>query len=474
MAKPGLVRVVEAFSVASKPSSRPDSTHPEDLSLPLTFFDLRWLRFSPSQSLFFYEMPSFDASHFFDSILPKLKTSLSATLQHFVPLAGNLTWPLDFPEPLLRYLKGNAIMLTIAESDADFHRLISSNNFDIEAKQYHPLVPQLAMSHEKAAVLALQITVFSNGGFSIGSAMHHAVFDGLSALLFFKFWGHLCKHGGGEGGGPPPLPSYDRKVIKDPAGLQEIYSNDWLRLGGPNNRSLLPLEVKRPGDSIRGTFEFTRAKIETLRRSVMRTMMTKNKEQADHSKLLHLSTFSLTCAYTWVCLVRAEETKTERVFFIIPVDCRSRLDPPLPPTYFGNCIAGHRAVAETNDLLGEDGMFVALKAISDVIKSFDKTLLEGAETWVSRMFNTLQPSAGRIIPAAGSPRFEFYDAADFGWGRPTKHEVVSIDRTGTISFQESKNGGGGVEVGLVLKKHYMEAFASLFAKDLEENLSRIQ
>ncbi|CAN6708370.1 unnamed protein product [Malus baccata var. baccata] len=491
MAKPGLVRVVEVCSVASKPSSRPDSTHSEDLSLPLTFFDLRWLRFPPSQSLFFYEMPSFDASHFFDSILPKLKTSLSATLskpfllrnafirriillrfytysnnfwnvyhhflknvpplsttifdlnfqhilpklktslsatlQHFVPLAGNLTWPLDFPEPLLRYLKGNAIMLTIAESDADFHRLISSNNFDIEAKEYHPLVPQLAMSYEKAAVLALQIT------------LHHAVFNGLSALLFFKFWGHLCKHGGGEGGGPPPLP--------------KIYSNDWLRLGGPNNRSLLPLEVKRPGDSIRGTFEFTRSKIETLRWSVMRTMMIKNMEQADHSKLLHLSTFSLTCAYTWVCLVRAEETKTESIFHHscgLPVTLR----PSSTASLFREL---HRRTSS-------DGMLVALKAISDVIKSLDKSLLEGAETWVSRMFNTLQPSADRIIPAA----------ADFGWGRPTKHEVVSIDRTGTMSFQESKNGDGGVEVGLVLKKHYMEAFASLFAKDLEENLSRMQ
>ncbi|XP_048435013.1 phenolic glucoside malonyltransferase 2-like [Pyrus x bretschneideri] len=474
MAKPSSVKVVEVCSVAPKPSSGPDSAHLEDLSLPLTFFDLHWLRFPPSQSLFFYEMSSFNASHFFDSILPKLKTSLSATLQHFVPLAGNLTWPLDSPEPFLSYLKGNTIMLTIAESDADFHHLISTNNFDIEVKEYHSLVPQLAMSHEKVAVLALQITVFSKGGFSIGSAMHHAASDGLSALLFFKIWGHLCKHGGGEEGVPPPLPSYDRKVINDPAGLHEIYSNDWLRLGGPNNRSLLPLEVKRPGDSIQATFEFTHAKIETLRRLAMRTMMTKNKEQGDHSKLFHLSTFSLTCAYTWVCLVKAEETKTERVFFIIPVDCRSRLDPPLPPTYFGNCIAGHLAVAETKDLLGEDGMLVALKAIRDVIKSLDKTLLEGAETWVSRMFNTLQPNADRIIPADGSPRFEFYDAADFGWERPTKHELVSIDKTGTMSFQESKNGDGGVEAGLVLKKHYMEAFASLFAKGLEENLTHMQ
>ncbi|RXH89756.1 hypothetical protein DVH24_032113 [Malus domestica] len=374
MAKPGSVKVIEVRGVAPKPSLPPNSAHPEDLSLPLTFFDLRWLRFPPPQHLFFYNMPSFDTSHFFDSVLPKLKTSLSATLQHFVPLAGNLIWLLDSPKPLLSYIKGDAVSLTIAESDADFHRLISSNNFDIEAKEYHPLVPQLAASHDKAAVLALQITVFPKDGFSIGSAMHHAACDGLSAISFFKFWGHFCKHG--EGGGLPPLPSHNKKVIKDPSGLQAIYSNEWLRLGGPNNRSLMLLEARGPGDGIRGTFEFTRAKIEMLRR-VMRIMMAKKKEQADHSKLLHLSTYLLTCAYTWVCLLWAEEIKTEKtLLYYQPI----------------SGIAGHRAVAETKRLLGEDGLLVALNAISEVIKSLDKTLLEEAETWVSRIFNAvLQP-----------------------------------------------------------------------------------
>ncbi|RXH68252.1 hypothetical protein DVH24_028399 [Malus domestica] len=476
MAKPGSVKVVEVCRVAPKPSSQPDSAHPDDLSLPLTFFDLRWLRFPPPQILFFYEISSFDTSYFFDSILPNLKTSLSATLQHFVPLAGNLTWPQDSSKPLLSYVLGDTLSLTVAESDADFHRLTSSNNFDIKAKEYHPLVPQLAVSHEKAAVLALQITVFPNSCFSIGSAMHHVVLDGLSAFSFFNLWGYLCKHGGGGGEGSPSSPSYDRKLIKDPAGLQAIYLNEWLRLGGPNNRSLMPLEVKGSGDSIRGTFEFTSAKIQMLRHSVMAAMMAKEKKkQSDHdSKQLHLSTFSLTCAYTWVCLVRAEDTKTDKVLFAINVDCRPRLDPPLPVTYFGNCVAAHRAVAETKDLLGEDGLFVALKAISEVIKSLDKTLLDGAETWVSRMLNTRQSSGtDRVIPISGSHRLDFYGAADFGWGRPKKYEIVSIDGSGAISLQESKNGDGGVEVGLVLEKRCMEAFASLFANGLEDMRSLV-
>nr|XP_028953308.1 phenolic glucoside malonyltransferase 1-like [Malus domestica] len=188
----------------------------------------------------------------------------------FVYCMRNLTWPQESSKPLLSCVTGDAVSLTIAESDTDFHRLTSSNNFDIKAKD-----------------------------------PHHVVLDGLSAFSFFNLWGYPCKHGGGEGEGSPPSPSYDRKVITDPAGLQAIYLNEWLRLGGPNNRSLMPLEIS--GDSIRGTFEFTGAKIQMLRRSVMAAMMAEEKKkQADHdSKLLHLSTFSLTCAYTWGCFVRA-------------------------------------------------------------------------------------------------------------------------------------------------------------------------
>ncbi|KAB2621052.1 phenolic glucoside malonyltransferase 2-like [Pyrus ussuriensis x Pyrus communis] len=110
---------------------------------------------------------------------------------------------------------------------------------------------------------------------------------------------------------------------------------------------------------------------------------------------------------------------------------------------FENCLARHRAVVETKRLLGEDGLLVSLNAISEVIKSLDKTFLVGAETWVSRIFNTNEARGG------------------------------SIDGTRAISFQKSKNGDGGVEVGLVLEKRYMEAFASLFAEGFEEKLSRM-
>ncbi|KAL0015111.1 hypothetical protein SO802_002180 [Lithocarpus litseifolius] len=56
---------------------------------------------------------------------------------------------------------------------------------------------------------------------------------------------------------------------------------------------------------------------------------------------------------------------------------------------------------------------------------------------------------------------------DFGWGKPTKVEMISIDKTGAIRVSETRDGSGGIEIGMVLNKHVMEESASVFAKGLE-------
>ncbi|CAL9018587.1 unnamed protein product [Prunus brigantina] len=311
--------------------------------------------------------------------------------------------------------------------------------------------------------MALQITLFPSRGFSIGTCMHHAILDGKSSTLFLKSWAHLCKHGGLLL--PDQLKPFYGKVIKDPAGLESIYLNHFLNLDRPENRSLMCTlwEAPVPPDSVRGTFEFTSTNIQALRHLVMK------KQQQQQYQSVHFSTFSLTCAYAWVCLAKskAKEIRGEKIAMIFSIDCKSRLDPPLPASYFGNCIAGSRVVVETKGMLGEDGLVLAINAIREAIKGLDnKGFLNGAENWVSTLYSSdAQTNHFILTSVAGSNRFQIYDT-DFGWGRPRRTEVVSIDKTGAISLSDSKNGGGGVEIGLVLKKQYMDAFAALFAQGL--------
>lgn len=444
-----LVKTLEICQVS--PSLTHDSlnsTFPK--SLPLTFFDILWLRFPPIHRLFFYE--SLSSIH---SIIPKLKHSLSLTLQHFLPLAGNLTWPQNTHKPIITFSNENGVSLTISETSMNFH-LLSTNTTFQKAEECHCLIPQLPVSHERSSVMALQITLFPKFGFSIGITTHHAVLDGRTSTSFMKCWAKISKLGSNSPSLVAELmPFYDRSLIKDPKEVENIYLNTWLNHQGPNNKSLKLWEFKLQSNLVRGTFQLTRETLEKLRRF----LSTKSNIQ------FRLSTFVITCSYIWVCLVKALGKRDKKTRLAFPVDCRSRLKPVLPPTYFGNCIRGRVAVAETEGLSGQDGVTTAMESINETITSLSKDdILNGLEKLPLLMFGK---HTERIdFQIAGSPLFEVY-STDFGWGRSKKVDMTSIDGTGAISLSDGKDGNGGIEIGLVLKVLEIEAFASVFCKGLE-------
>ena len=120
--------------------------------------------------LFFYEA-SHPPTTFSEIILPNLERTLSLTLQHYLPLAGNQIWPKDSAKPVVQYVEGDAVLVTAAESHSDFYRL-SSNNF-LESNEVNPYLPYLSTSDTRAPVMALQVTLFPKVGFSIDYVTHH-------------------------------------------------------------------------------------------------------------------------------------------------------------------------------------------------------------------------------------------------------------------------------------------------------------
>ncbi|KAF5748925.1 putative Anthocyanin 5-aromatic acyltransferase [Tripterygium wilfordii] len=152
MASNDSLKIVEVSKVAPfNDSSEPLS----ELRLPITLFDAFWFRFPPVERVFYYRLtePS-DPISCNSVILPKLKHTLSLTLRHFLPLAGNLTWPSRAPQPFILYTPNDGVSLTVAESDADFDRV--SGDKPRGAIESHTLVPELAISEKTASLLALQ------------------------------------------------------------------------------------------------------------------------------------------------------------------------------------------------------------------------------------------------------------------------------------------------------------------------------
>nr|TKS12688.1 phenolic glucoside malonyltransferase 1-like [Populus alba] len=330
----------------------------------------------------------------------------------------------------------------------------------------HPCVPKLSTSDVKASIIALQITLFPNKGFSIGCTTHHAVLDGKSSILFMKAWAHICKHNSCLL--PTELiPFLDRTVVQDPEGIDIEYSNNWSSInqasGDSNARSLKPFPSREaPPTSVRATFKFSREDIKKLRERIL-SQLDKVSDKKD-TEAIHLSSFAITLSYALACLVKARGLKSDdTIMFGIAADCRARLDPPIPTNYFGNCVFLHVAVL-AGSAMQDDGIVFVAQKVSEVIKRIEKAALEGAKEKVKKVM-AIEPA---VIPVgvAGSARFEVY-GVDFGWGRPKNVEVTSIDRTGAISMAESKGESGGVEIGLVLKKEVMEIFENLFVSGLK-------
>ncbi|CAN0839191.1 Malonyl-CoA:anthocyanidin 5-O-glucoside-6''-O-malonyltransferase [Linum grandiflorum] len=459
-------RVIETCQIT--PSPIPTS----DFSLPLTFFDTLWLKSAPVERIFFYRLPSSDV----DVIVPRLKRSLSLALGHFLPLAGKLTWPENADIPFVLYTKNDCVSLTIAESTDDKSFDLLSRDAARDASLSRAYVPSLGVSGSNAAVLALQVTVFPRQGFCVGVTSRHAVLDGKSFVLFMKAWAHVSKElGNGDGGGKLTealTPFIDRTTVNDPDGIALEDVKTWTAVNNGSNspRSLeLKSESIRPvtiSNQVRGTFKLSRTDINKLKKIAQGQLETV--ENHDHKQAIEpksLSTFVVTLAHTLVCMAKAKELGDDKsVIFGFMADCRSRLDPPLPANYFGNCVVGGPVPAmKIGDLVHDGGVAHVALTIIEMIKKVDHNALEGAHGKLGRIMQLVpKDKEGLIgIGVAGSPRLGFYDV-DFGFGRPKKVEITSIDRTSAISMAESGDGSDGVEIGVIMLKHEMEKFASLF------------
>ncbi|EOA15413.1 hypothetical protein CARUB_v10007455mg [Capsella rubella] len=436
-------------------------------NLPLTFFDLHFMKSLPTQQVMFYKLTESSSSResFHSLILPKLELSLSIVLRHYLPLAGCLSWEPKDPKPCIVVSKHDTVSLTIAETGLDFS--FASGNGIRPATYLHPLIPELLTSDDLAAVITLQITLFPNQGFCIGIASHHAVLDGKTLTMFIKSWAHICSLQ--EHNKPPLLPEdltpcFDRTVLNILSGPETKMLELFLSLSKDNDdlRSLkLPPHKDISSDIVRATLELTPKQIEKLRERV--------KNESSLSPLeLHLSTFVISYAHVWTCMVKARGGNANRpVHFVYAADFRHWLDPQVPTGYFGNCvflISWFEYQART--FLGENGFVKAVEILSDSVKSLSsrgiKSICEDFVEGSKKMIPNAQ-----IGSVAWSPQFGLYES-DFGWGRPAKTEVVSIDRNEAFAMSERRDEPGGMEIGVCLKKSEMDIFLSLFKNGLSD------
>jgi hypothetical protein len=438
------IRVHDTTLVSPSPS-------PPETSLPLTFFDIFWLNSPPVERLFFYHLsPDADVA----TIVSNLKESLHHAVRAFYPLAGRLRLtPGTSDRYELYYRPGDAVTFTVAECAADDADDIDSLTTDDprEVSKIAPLVPPLP---EGGGLLALQATLLpARRALAIGVTLHHAACDGSGSTHFLHTWAAACS--GAEARPPPPV--IDRTLLHDPRGLYDIFfqsvpSSDVMEL------------VKMSDDQLIATFTLSKDDLQRVKDAVADEAARRGVAPPPRCSSL-VATFG----FVWSCLQRAKEScgassgeGSTMSYMIFPVDHRSRMEPPLPDKYLGNCVGPALPKAPKGELVapGEGGIFSACAAVASAIDEAVRDIgTSSMDAWIDRV---LEASVAGPLSVAGSPRFRVYEL-DFGFGRPTKVDIVSVARTGAMAVAEGRRSAGGMEVGVSLQPADMDRFQKCFA-----------
>nr|CAD1820132.1 unnamed protein product [Ananas comosus var. bracteatus] len=136
-----------------------------------------------------------------------VKDALSKVLVHYYPLAGRLA--ISAEGKLIVHCTGEGAVLVEAEADCDMEDV-----GDI-TKPDPPTLGKLVYNIPGAKnileipPLVVQVTKFRCGGFVLGLAMNHCMFDGLGAMEFVNSWGETAR--GLQLSVPPVL---DRTVLR--------------------------------------------------------------------------------------------------------------------------------------------------------------------------------------------------------------------------------------------------------------------
>ncbi|XP_058757032.1 malonyl-coenzyme A:anthocyanin 3-O-glucoside-6''-O-malonyltransferase-like [Vicia villosa] len=439
-------------------------------SLPLTFLDLPFAGPKYVERQFFYKFPH-PTNHFHQTTLPSIKHSLSLTLQYFFPLVGNLHCPPPPHKPFILCTQNDALTLTVIESSADFNNL-SSNHHPKSVTDFNHLVPKLTQKIDLDdndtlifSLMALQVSFFPNHGICIAISYCH-VMDDYFCNYFMKSWSFIHKKC--ELVDMKSLPCFDRQILKDPKGLENILLKGYFEQRKTwKNRFLLPSQTieEEHQDYVKTTIIFTKEEIEGMKRWILKKWKT-NYHEIEAPKFL--SSFVVTCAFVWATMVKTinrnnndDDEKDE--YFCFVGDCRERLGYQIPDGYFGNCLTLCFAIVKRKDVKGKYGFVNTVKAIQDAITKMKNDPLEDAEKW-DAMFKKVFMSGNHLL-VSGSPKFNVYET-DFEFGNPIKVEMM-MHSSKDISLAESGDKKGGLEVGLISKAEELEHLYSLIEQGID-------
>jgi shikimate O-hydroxycinnamoyltransferase len=201
-------------------------------------------------------------------------------------------------------------------------------------------------------------------------------------------------------------------------------------------------------------------------------MSTTTKEEDDGdmntSSLIKYTSFEVFAGHVWRCACKARELANDQeTTFFFAVNGRSRLQPPLPPGYFGNVIFRAAATALAGDLISKPISYAA-SCIHNTVVRMDDDYLRSALDYLELQqphqdLSSLAHGTHVSCPNLGITSWftlPIYDA-DFGWGRPIFMGRTGIPSEGKAYMIPSATNDGSLSLCINLHSQHMKSFSKL-------------
>ncbi|XP_055827451.1 BAHD acyltransferase DCR [Solanum dulcamara] len=408
----------------------------------LVTFDLPYLAFYYNQKLMIYKL----GAESFEETVEKLKDGLALVLEDFYQLAGKLgkdeegVFKVEYDDDM----DGVEVIVADAEGIEVAH-LADHEEGITKFQDLLPCNKILNLEGLHRPLLAVQLTKLKDG-LAMGLAFNHAVLDGTSTWHFMTSWAQLCC-GATSISVPPFLERTKARNTRVKLNLSE--PSDAPEHANSATNGDVAASVDPPLRE--RVFKFSESAIDQIKLKV-------NANPPEGSTAPSFSTFQSLSAHVWLAVTLARQLKPEEyTVYTVFADCRKRVDPPMPESYFGNLIQAIFTVTAAGLLLSNPIEFAAGMIQQAIAKHDAKAIEERNKEWESSPKIFQYKDAGVNCVAVGSsPRFKVYDV-DFGWGKPEMVRSGSNNRfDGMVYLYPEKNGGRGIDVEISLEANAME------------------
>ncbi|KAH7515109.1 hypothetical protein FEM48_Zijuj11G0161200 [Ziziphus jujuba var. spinosa] len=431
----------------------------------LTPWDLVYIhpRFYVQRGLLFAKPPQ-PHDHFMKTLLDKLKLSLSLALVHFFPLAGRLKSiknqnPLSYSfyvdcndSPGAKFVYGELDNTTISDilSETDVSESMLQSFFDDDRTVDTDL--------DATSLLTVHVTEVVDGVF-IGCGMSHFLADGNSFWHFFNVWSEIFQAQDQAAGSTTTTTTTTSISISRPPVLDRWFPDGHGPLINLPSTPFHDLGHHHDDNGHDHGYDSTKIcgapkfRVRTFHFSLQVIAKLKAKANSE-GKTSEISSFQSLSALVWRCITRVRGLQPHQpTTCLIPVNTRSKLNPPLSQDYFGNSVGITVAVTTAGELVGENGLGLAAWKLHQAVVNYnDKAVRKRLDAWLeSPMF--LNPQDGGLDPhwvmINGSAKFNTF-GNEFEMGKALSFLLARNTATSGKIMAHSGREEGSVDLEVCL------------------------